>query len=84
MRRHEHNVRQEEVIEEHVSGRRIGPDDILVASAEMPRVQSRFQQMLQHLLRHAGHHRVPMERREDFLGKNHDNVKEKMRRSPYL
>lgn len=59
VRRHEHDVRQEEVVEEHVGGRRVRADYVLVADAQVSRIQPRFQQVFQHLLRHAGHHRVP-------------------------
>lgn len=59
VRRHEHDVRQEEVVEEHVGGRRVRADYVLVTDAQVSRIQPRFQQVFQHLLRHAGHHRVP-------------------------
>ena len=57
---HEHDMRQQEVVEEHIGCRRVRPDDVFIARAQMARVQSRLQQMFQHFLRHTSHHRVPV------------------------
>lgn len=59
--RHEHDVCQKEVVEEHVGGRRVRSDDIFVASTQVSRVQPGFQQMFQHLLWHASHYSIPNE-----------------------
>lgn len=59
MRWDKHDLGEKEVVQEHVSGRRVRSDDVLVSRAQIASIQPCLQQVLQHLLRHSGHHCVP-------------------------